>query len=157
MNSQLNSLLEVLNKLPERRPDKKVQLLIYFDESDSLAHFITPAITEKGMPITYYQALLRAINDWAKRDVIAVFLSTNSDMYALAPVATTVPSNRYQTNSDHLPPPIVETPFDCSPNFPLKADDVEKLTLSDVTTLKFITQFGRPLYVLFCNKSVKSS
>ncbi|KAL6308486.1 hypothetical protein BKA93DRAFT_822235 [Sparassis latifolia] len=39
--------------------------------------------------------------------------------------------------------PITETPFDCSPAFPLRP---ATLTLKDITSLHFLAQFGRPLF-----------
>lgn len=120
---------------------KPVQLLLYFDEAESLAQ---PVEAQAQPPTgTYYHVLLRCINAWVKDcpDVLVVFLSTYTKLHDLAPSAEYVPSDRYKDHSKTLPAPIVETPFDCSPQFPLRG----QVTLGDVTSLEYIAQFGRPL------------
>ena len=95
---------------------------------------------------TYHRELLRAFTTWAdRREIMAVFTSTNSELEALAPSARDLRSSRAYSNREHLLAPIVEFPFDFSPAFPLKKSDVDRLMLSDITSLQFITQFGRPL------------
>ena len=95
---------------------------------------------------TYHRELLRAFTTWADhREIMAVFTSTNSELEALAPSARDLRSSRAYSNREHLLAPIVEIPFDCSPTFPLKRSYVNRLMLSDITSLQFIAQFGRPL------------
>ena len=140
-------LSELKNLLPQRErqglplsdPTKvspPIRLLLYFDEAQSLVGI------EVG-DSTYYHVLLRCINSWCTDhpEVIVVFLSTNGKLSDLAPPSKYVTSWRYGRYHDTLQPPIVETPFDCSPHFPLRPG----LMLQDVSSLRHIAQFGRPL------------
>lgn len=115
-----------------------VQLLIYFDEAQSLAQY-----SQIWLRPMYYHLFLRCINVWASKcpDVMVVFLSTHTKLHDLAPSAEYVASDRYGENRHLLPAPIVETPFDCSPQFPLRGG----ASLDEVTSLEYIAQFGRPL------------
>ena len=55
-------------------------------------------------------------------------------------------SARARSNIHNLQAPITETPFDCSPDLPVRP---HKLTLENTCDVVFMSQFGRPLRV-FC-------
>ena len=110
-----------------------IKLLLYFDEAQSLVN-----VAVGKSQSTNYHILLRCINSWCTKhpEVVVAFLSTNGKLRDLARPSKLVASWSYP-----LQPPIVETPFDCSPHFPLRPG----LTLSEVSSLRHIAQFGRPL------------
>ncbi|CAL1710506.1 unnamed protein product [Somion occarium] len=131
-----------------------VKLLLCFDESQTLAK--QRVLGADGKPVcekNYYHIFLSCLNEWLQdvngTQVMAVFLSTNSDIYDLAPLPEHVPSARYMNSRSNLQPPLNETPFDCSPDLPLGTDELNKLTLAKASQISFLARFGRPLWWSF--------
>src|SRR5262245_11076058 len=112
---------------------------MYFDESHVLCG--TPSSTNKDDK-TLLDVLCAAIDHLRSCPLFVIFLSTNSHLSKLAPGGPFAKSARARQNWDALQAPITETPFDCSPLFPLS---LESLTLEDTSTVEFMAQFGRPL------------
>jgi len=123
-------------------PANKIRIILYFDE----AHELSQRRTEDNQGnciYDHYNALCGSLNVFREQPIFIIFLSTHSSSSALAPPCEDNRSAR--APAGHLQAPITETPFDCSPVFPLKLDE---LSYSDVCKIDFLAQFGRPMYVL---------
>jgi hypothetical protein len=121
------------------------KIILYFDEADTL--MITPqrnkqSSGENPSDKYLYDILCSALNNLLSEPLLALFLSTASHLYQLAPSGPMARSARARSNIHNLQAPITETPFDCSPNFPVLPRD---LTLEKTCDVAFMSQFGRPL------------
>lgn len=125
---------------PNPNPPNKIKIILYFDEAHELSRIRTNG-NQGNLPYDHYNALCGSLNVFRAQPIFAIFLST--DLSALAPSRKDNRSTR--ARAGHLQAPITETPFDCSPDFPLK---LESLDYDDICQIKFLAQFGRPLYVL---------
>lgn len=136
-------------------------VVLYFDESHVLTKedTVVPAVTAASnvagtsltggsatsrdrLPKTRYDILLSVLNDVKNRFVFGLFSSTFSHISSFAPPKALAPSSR-QAESSYLQPPVTELPFDCSDVFPIE----RSLKLAEVSSVTFMAQFGRPLYV----------
>ena len=150
---KLRSLLAALNKLRNHRKEGNICLLISFDQADCLGAAIDtkrPIVCPKWIDTksqaytpspTYYTTLLRCVTYWKEhQDKTLVVFASSTEL----PEESIDPIYAYRYH-EYQPVPIVDTPFDCSPALPLRENDVKSLTLSDITCLEFMAQFGRPL------------
>ncbi|KAF9507409.1 hypothetical protein BS47DRAFT_1351722 [Hydnum rufescens UP504] len=117
-----------------------VKLMLYFDEAHILAQRKVPGdLDGKDM----YDVLCSCFSLLPSSSVFVIYLSTQSDISDLAPRRSLSRSARARENPEALQAPITETPFDCSPRFPVNPGE---LKLEDVYTVDFMAQFGRPLF-----------
>ncbi|KAF9518250.1 hypothetical protein BS47DRAFT_1482756 [Hydnum rufescens UP504] len=117
-----------------------VKLMVYFDEAHILAQRKVPKdLDGKDM----YDVLCSCFSFLPSSSVFVIYLSTQSNISDLTPRGSLSRSARARENPDALQAPITETPFDCSPRFPVKPG---QLKLEDVYTVDFMAQFGRPLF-----------
>lgn len=93
---------------------------------------------------TLYDVLCSALDHLKSRPLFIIFLSTNSHLATLAPVATLARSARALQHPDALHAPITETPFDRAPDLYVSPGT---LSLEDISDLEFLARFGRPLLV----------
>jgi hypothetical protein len=73
---------------------------------------------------------------------MALFPSTASHLYKLAPSGPFARSAHARSNINNLQAPIIETPFDCYPDFLVQPCE---LTLENTCDIEFMSQFGLPL------------
>ena len=127
------------------------KIIIYFDEADTL--MTSPEKNKQSSSLEntldkyIYDILCSALSRLVSEPLFAIFLSTAPHLYQLAPSGPFARSARARANIHNLQTPITETPFDCSPYFPVQPRD---LTLENTCDVAFMSQFGRPLCVLFC-------
>ena len=110
-------------------------ILLYVDEVNSAQTHLASDAKDR----TNYSALTRAIDSFKKLPLIAVFTSTTSRLYELAPPQMVHSSDRVIEN-DTIPLPFWELPFDV--NIGKISRD---LTLKQLTSTPHIVKFGRPL------------
>ena len=116
-----------------------IKLMLYFDEAHVLsAKRVAHDPDEKDM----YDVLCSCFNLFLSLPIFVIFLSTTSNIHELAPSGSLAKSARARADADALQAPVTETPFDCSPEFPVKPG---KLGLKDVCQVEFMAQFGRPM------------
>jgi hypothetical protein len=115
-----------------------VKLMLYFDE----AHVLREKIPDDADKKSLYDVLCSCFNFFLPSPIFIIYLSTNSNISQLAPQSSLARSARARENPDALQAPITETPFDCSPELPIKPG---KLKLEDLYQTEFMAQFGRPL------------
>ncbi|OCH87738.1 hypothetical protein OBBRIDRAFT_805843 [Obba rivulosa] len=99
-----------------------------------------PGNAEEG---NLYDALCSSLDVFRGLPIFFVFLSTNSQIALLAPPKSRSKSIAAKQHFGSLVAPFTETPFDCSPKFPLPRDGH---TLHDIITVEFMAQLGRPLW-----------
>ncbi|GBE82951.1 hypothetical protein SCP_0413380 [Sparassis crispa] len=109
-----------------------VKVVFYFDGADDT--LFKARHLNSGIHLHPFCTCLARISVSA---LLTVFLSTDADIAPLPPVSGPFIAGSFRQA------PITETPFDCSPAFPLRA---ATLTLQDITSLHFLAQFGRPLF-----------
>jgi hypothetical protein len=118
--------------------------MVSFDEAHVLSGYKIPNDPEGN---STYDVLCSCFNFFLTLPILVIYLSTTSirSQWQLAPVGPLARSARARsnvTNVENLQAPITETPFDCSPVFPIKPG---KLGLEDVSKVEFLAQFGRPM------------
>jgi len=91
---------------------------------------------------TNYSAFTRTIDSFKTEPALAVFTSTASRLYELAPPRSMHPSDRVVAN-DTIPVPFWEVPFDVHARETVMPADM--LTLEETTTIAHLVKFGRPL------------
>jgi hypothetical protein len=112
-------------------------LLLHIDEVQSAQIPLISDVKHR----TNYSALTRAIDSFKREPLLAVFTSTASRLYELAPPRM-VPSDRVMAH-DRIPLPFWELPFDV--NVGPTGISRGSLTLEDITSISHIVKFGRPL------------
>lgn len=118
-----------------------MKIVCSFDEADVLALQKVPKNDKEG---NMFEALCSSLNVFRGLPIFFIFLSTNSNIALLAPPKHRSTSNAVRRHFESLVAPFTETAFDCSPNFPLSRTGY---TLKRISTVQFMAQFGRPLYV----------
>jgi len=111
-------------------------LLLYIDE----AHTTQTNLWTDWKGRTNYSALTRAIDTLKLKPLLALFTSTASHLYELAPPQMIHNSDRVVTN-DVIPLPFWELPFDAN----VGQIKMGTLTLDQITSIEHIVKFGRPL------------
>jgi hypothetical protein len=119
--------------------NKQVKLMLSFDEAHVLAEHKVPKDPDGN---DTYDVLCSCFNFFLSMPIFVIYLSTSSIIGQLAPQGSLARSGRARENADALQAPITETPFDCSPEFPIIPG---KLVLEDVCKVEFMVQFGRPM------------
>jgi len=110
-------------------------ILLYVDEMHSAQTFLASDAKDR----TNYSALTRAIDSFKKSPLIAVFTSTTSRLYELAPSQMVHPSDRIIENNT-IPLPFWELPFD------VNIGKISRgLMLEQITSTPHIVKFGRSL------------
>ena len=127
-------------KQPSKIPNA-VKLMLYFDEAHILTS-IDVAGSTKAENRNLMEILCWTLEEMRHSSVFGIFLSTNSSMARFAPRPWLARSARVRNNANDLQAPVTEIPFDCSPGFPLKMDQMEMKELYEVAHL---AKFGRPL------------
>jgi hypothetical protein len=114
--------------------DNHVKLMLYFDEAHVLAKETT-----WGDPYgkDVYDALCSCFNFFLSFPIFVIYIFTDPNNGKLVHLG----SARRQ-GADGLQAPVTETPFDCSPEFPIIPG---KLRLEDISKVEFLAQFGRPM------------
>ncbi|CCM05679.1 uncharacterized protein FIBRA_07910 [Fibroporia radiculosa] len=123
-----------------------VKIMLHFDE----AHVLTdqdapsgavPLVTEDFVlqKKTLYDVFCSILLYFLPNPVFVIFLFTEFYVEHLAPNKPMARSSRFQKNFASVQAPITEAPFYCSDRFPL---DVCKVTMEDLSTVEFMTQFG---------------
>ena len=135
---QLLQQIDKCCKTMEGFQNNHVKVMMYFDEAHTLVQKIPKDPHEKDL----YDALCSCLNHLLAYPLFVVYLSTDSDISYLAPQGSLARSARARQNPDALQATVTETPFDCSPRFPIIPG---RLKLEDVCTAEFMAQFGRPL------------
>ena len=122
-----------------------IQLVIYFDEAHTLLRPFHKY--EAQNRTTWYAVMLSCLEDMraAALPIFSIFLSTTPRLRQLAPPAT---SARVTNPEAFTQAPITELPFDCFHKLP-KVENFQSLS-----SVEFLTSFGRPLYVVHSVTSV---
>ncbi|EMD35176.1 hypothetical protein CERSUDRAFT_97099 [Gelatoporia subvermispora B] len=118
----------------------RVKIVCSIDEADVLALTEVPANPAEG---SLYDVLCTSIGVFRSLPIFFVFLSTNSQIALLAPPKSRMNSMGAKDNFSSLVPPFTETPFDCSPKFPLRS---QTFKLSEIASVEFMCDLGRPLW-----------
>ncbi|KAF8992357.1 hypothetical protein BDQ17DRAFT_1332330 [Cyathus striatus] len=148
-NTLSENTSSALHNLLERIPvSDHLQLVLYFDEADTLSSHTT--INRRGYEMNMYDVMLSCLRELASRpSMFVVFLSTES-----RPSKLLLPKIYMETWSDmHAEGkrsmlPLAGVAFDCSPDFPLPLRS-GKLKLEMITDMRFMAQFGRTLWQSF--------
>lgn len=111
-------------------------LLLYVDE----VHSTQTRIKNDAKSRTNYSALMRAIDSLKSLALLAIFTSTTSRLYELAPPRMVHSSDRVMAN-DTIPLPYWELPFDAN----VGLITCGRLTLKEITGIPHLVKFGRPL------------
>ncbi|OCH84589.1 hypothetical protein OBBRIDRAFT_808130, partial [Obba rivulosa] len=136
----LKNMDQLVPESARREQSGRVKLVCSFDEADVLALQEVPGNAEEG---NLYDALCSSLDVFRGLPIFFVFLSTNSQVALLAPPKSRSKSIAAKQHFGSLVAPFTETPFDCSPKFPLPRDGH---TLLDIITVEFMAQLGRPLW-----------
>ena len=89
-----------------------------------------------------YDVVCSCFNIFLPKPIFVIYLSTNSNNNQLAPPGSLARSARACIIADALQALITETPFDRSPNLPIKPST---LRLEELYDIKFMARFARPL------------
>ncbi|KAF8903072.1 hypothetical protein CPB84DRAFT_1845911 [Gymnopilus junonius] len=119
-----------------------IKVIVYFDE----AHSLTKETPRTGDGKTLYDYLCSCLNEFLGLPMFAIFLSTNSSLAQFAAPPAFAKSARIRQGAAVTHAPITETPFDCYPDFKVKPGE---LTVKDISEIKFMAKFGRPLFWTF--------
>lgn len=116
--------------------EKMPTVLLYIDE----VHSAQTRLPGDPKHRTNYSALTRAIDSFKSKALLAIFTSTMSRLYELAPPQMVHSSARVVGN-DAIPLPFWELPFDVNVGKMSRS----RLTLEEITSTAHIVKFGRPL------------
>ncbi|EGO24869.1 hypothetical protein SERLADRAFT_415804 [Serpula lacrymans var. lacrymans S7.9] len=125
--------------------DQCVKVMLYFDE----AHALIPS-SDQEPQINVLEVLQSCLADTHRRAHFALFLSTVSKLQDFAPVQHLANSARARVPGP-LQAPITEVPFDCWSGLPICP---HLYKLGDLSKIRFMARFGRPLYWALLNESV---
>jgi hypothetical protein len=124
-------------------PSPHLKVLMYFDETHCLANCRSHDYDPHGRPKTLFNILLSVLNDYLGDHIFVIFMSTVFEIPRFAPVSSVLISSARFVPSEGHQAPITEVPFDCSPDLGnVRADSLRRSQVSD---LRFMAQFGRPL------------
>ncbi|OCH85448.1 hypothetical protein OBBRIDRAFT_891177 [Obba rivulosa] len=125
----------------------RVKIVCSMDEVDILAR--TEAASSKENK-TLYDVLCSCSEIFSGQPIFFLFLSTHSQLSLLAPPKRLMTCASTRSHFATLVPPITETPFDCSPEFPLRLDGH---TMETICRIESIARFGRPLFMALLRAS----
>lgn len=139
---RLKKLISRIDDLCEEAPKYyQIKLILYLDEPRALAE---KKVKCDANDKNQFDILCWCFDAFLLSPVFIIYLSTSAKMNR-SQVSQDRPlsiSARARDAGPKQPPPATETPFDCSPMFPL---DPGTLELADVCEVDFMAQFGRPL------------
>jgi hypothetical protein len=124
-----------------------VFLVLAFDEIHALTeqrHF-----DDRGRTINSYDILCDTIALFREKPLVAVTMSSNLNISRLTMPSHKQPFER-AIQERNLPPPFTEFPFDLCYGGK-RIFEYGQMNVDEVSTLGFMSKFGRPLYVL-CGK-----
>ena len=119
-----------------------IHVVVYFDEAHVLAKLLGPRDSLLPEGKTALDILFTVLDDFRKRGLFTIFMSTQSHLQSLAPLSSFARSARYAIVAPYLPAPITETPFDC---FGDRRIIPSRLRAKDVCDIAFMACFGRPM------------
>jgi hypothetical protein len=119
-------------------------LVLAFDEIHTLTE--RSHIDVKGTIMNSYDVLCNTIALFCERPLVAVTMSTNSNISRVAKPREKQPSQRAMEERN-LPPPFTEFAFDLCYDGK-RIFEYGQMNVDEVSTLEFMSKFGRPLYVL---------
>ncbi|EMD31840.1 hypothetical protein CERSUDRAFT_127211 [Gelatoporia subvermispora B] len=144
VKGSLRRLLELMDQCVHESERLKqtgcVKIICSVDEADVLALTSVPGNEQEG---NLYEAFCTSLDVFRGLPIFFLFLSTNSQIALLAPPKRKLISEDAKKHFTSLIAPFTETPFNCSPNFPL---DNVSYRLEEITTIGFMAQLGRPLW-----------
>lgn len=125
------------NSPPNGEP-KLPSLLLHIDEVQTMQVHLLHDDKRR----TNYSAFTRVVDSFKDQPTLAIFSSTASRLYELAPPRSVHESDRVIAH-DTIPLPTWELPFDAN----LGEAGIEKgsLTLEEITSIAHVVRFGRPL------------
>jgi hypothetical protein len=126
-----------INSPEPMRPSPLV--VMYFDEAQVLSEMKAPPNPDDKSLLDVLSSVIDQIRTCP---LIAIYLSTNSHLFSLAPGGQFARSARARENWEKLQAPITETPFDCAPGLFVQR---KTLSLSQISSIEFMSKFGRPL------------
>ena len=121
-------------------------LILAFDE----AHQLTKVQGSANNPWSRFNQLRRNIRKLDHLPIFSLFISTVSEISDITPSPQQDLSMRIGNGALTLLPPFTELGFDqLLKKSPIKENTV---TIEDAATVRFMCQFGRPLFVIpFCS------
>ncbi|KAH8113007.1 hypothetical protein DFH11DRAFT_356438 [Phellopilus nigrolimitatus] len=145
--NKISGLISFIGKLvgDEKCKSPDARVVVSFDEAQYLTNISIPTSADLP-PRTLYDAFCAATNEILPSPVFFLFLSTQFTLWRFVPPQTMFLLDRIISYSDqnNIRPPFTELPFDCFGDEPLIRPG-EK-TLKDVSTIHFMSQFGRPMF-----------
>ncbi|KAH8113031.1 hypothetical protein DFH11DRAFT_1727969 [Phellopilus nigrolimitatus] len=145
--NKISGLISFIGKLvgDEKCKSPDARVVVSFDEAQYLTNISIPTSADLP-PRTLYDAFCAATNEILPSPVFFLFLSTQFTLWRFVPPQTMSLLDRIISYSDqnNIRPPFTELPLDCFGDEPLIRPG-EK-TLKDVSTIHFMSQFGRPMF-----------
>ncbi|TFK36232.1 hypothetical protein BDQ12DRAFT_254389 [Crucibulum laeve] len=129
-------------------PKGAVRLVLYFDEAHCLSDSRIYNNTRN-----YYDALCSALNEFNQAPIFAIMISTNSSLSRFSPQNAHHSARVVNAKEDTLQVPFSEMPFDCLHDG--KPVFIPGMKIHDIEQVKFMVQFGRPLFSTRWNSAVK--
>ena len=114
----------------------KIPMVIYIDE----AHELTRSCRGR----TRLEIMSSVMSEFCNKELFFLLLSTQPSF--LAPIREALAASKWARWTMGAPAPITETPFDCFWDDPIKSG---ALHMKDLSTLEYVTKWGRPLYVIY--------
>ncbi|KAH9948097.1 hypothetical protein B0H21DRAFT_735354 [Amylocystis lapponica] len=139
----LQDLLEMIgSRIIDKRtiPQDGVKLVLAFDDAQALSPRVPSKFTDDDVPLDHLCAAIAELSGYPGHQLCAIFISRSA--LARFPLTEPKPDSR-RLKRDVLQAPWGQIPFDCSDRFPLSSSPV---TLDELGTVEFLTQFGRPLF-----------
>ncbi|KAM6493391.1 hypothetical protein JOM56_011525 [Amanita muscaria] len=137
-----SAVKELLNVVPtpvlKKGAGHEVKAAIYFDEAHELANYQVGPDQKNRLEVLY-----SCLDVFLPFPLMFIFTSTTSSLQRLASPRAMAPSARSVIGNSVDKAPITELPFDCHHSFPLKPDNY---SFQDICKLKFLANFGRPLF-----------
>ncbi|KAH7911645.1 hypothetical protein BJ138DRAFT_1125863 [Hygrophoropsis aurantiaca] len=138
--AHLKALVQSIARIAPKACPQDVSVVLYFDEAHELARAKVDRCSDGK---TMYDVLCACLNeDFFNDSIFTLFLSTDPSIDRFEPPRP-YRSSLVWTRPVRLQVPITESPFDCSPDFPIKPGT---LTLADLSRIEFMAMFGRPLF-----------
>ena len=137
--NKLSSTIDSSIEGRQHFPNNQIKVVLYFDEAQTLSDEMAPKNIENK---SLYDVLCSAFDHLRSASLFIIFLSTNSRLDKLVPGGPLARSARARENWHALQAPITETPFDCSPDFPIIPGTMK---LEETCDVAFMARFGRPL------------
>ncbi|EGN99476.1 hypothetical protein SERLA73DRAFT_74000 [Serpula lacrymans var. lacrymans S7.3] len=150
-----NRFTELLKTIKEHTADEApddnhVKVILYFDDAQRLI----PSPDRWKPQINVLETLQSCLAGMYTRSIFVLFLSTVvSKLREYAPILH-LPNSARSRGPGLLQAPITEVPFDCWPGFPICP---HLYKLDDLSKIRFMARFGRPLYWALLDESFPES